>query len=37
MTDKITKDGVASHGSLSPAIIEDGFWLGWTPLPRRRK
>ena len=29
--------GVASHGSLSPAIIEDGFWIGWTPLPRRRK
>ena len=25
--------GVASHGSLSPAIIEDGFWIGWTPLP----
>ena len=29
--------GVASHGLLSPAIIEDGFWVGWTPLPKRRK
>ena len=29
--------GVASHGLLSPAIIEDGFWIGWTPLPKRRK
>ena len=29
--------GVASHGLLSPAIIEDGFWMGWTPLPKKRK
>ena len=29
--------GVAAHGLLSPAIIEDGFWVGWTPLPKRRK
>jgi hypothetical protein len=29
--------GVAAHGLLSPAIIEEGFWIGWTPLPKRRK
>ena len=29
--------GVASHGLLSPAIIEDGFWIGWTPLPKLKK
>ena len=29
--------GVASHGLLSPAIIEDGFWVGWTPLPKVKK
>lgn len=29
--------GVAAHGLLSPAIIEDGFWIGWTPLPKLKK
>ena len=29
--------GVATHGLLSPAIIEDGFWMGWTPLPKLKK
>ena len=29
--------GVASYGSLSPSIIEEGFWSAWAPLPKIKK
>ena len=33
----LSRYGVAAYGVVTGTTIEDGFWVAWAPLPKRKE